>query len=247
MRRLAFVCLVLVAAALPAAPEAFAAKKKAKATATAPAKQTAPYAIVPDTNLAKRLQKSGELTLARGSNPTRRVPRSGKPTPVRPVRRDSGFTTIAPYPVPYDTSRDAAQRGRTMNVPKPGGGVVLVPAQPPARGIPAEDVPKQTSPDSTAVPKWGDYVYVTDLPEAIVRVPPNYPAEARAKGIQGTVMVKALVLKDGTVREAHASEPLQYLDRAAEACVLQWRFKPAMSGSTPVAVWVSIPVKFTLH
>ena len=189
------------------------------------AKQTAPYAIIPDSNLAKRLLKSGKLT------------------PAQPARRDSGLTTIAPYPPPHDTSRDATQRGRIMNLPKPGE-TVLVPVQ--QDELTVEEA-KEPTPDSTTVPKWGEIVYVTDLPEAIVRVPPNYPAEARAKGIQGTVMVKALVLKDGTVREAHASEPLQYLDRAAEACVLQWRFKPAMSGSTPVAVWVSIPVKFTLH
>lgn len=225
MRRLALVCLVLAAAALLVAPEAFAARKRAKAANPAPAKQPAPTVLIPDTNLAKRLVKSGKLT------------------PARPVRRDSGYTTIAPYPPPLDTSRDAAQRGRILNLPKTGE-VVLVPMQ--EDELTVEDA-REPKPDSMAVPKWGEPVYVTEPPEAIFRVPPSYPAEAREKGIQGTVIVKALVLKDGTVREAHASEPLQYLDRAAEACVRQWRFKPAMNGSMRIAVWVGIPVKFTLH
>jgi protein TonB len=37
------------------------------------------------------------------------------------------------------------------------------------------------------------------------------------------------------------------LDAAAAAAVRQWRFKPATSKGEPVAVWVGIPVKFTLH
>jgi len=37
------------------------------------------------------------------------------------------------------------------------------------------------------------------------------------------------------------------LDDAAAACVLQWRFKPAMSKGAPVGVWVAVPVHFSLH
>jgi TonB family protein len=37
------------------------------------------------------------------------------------------------------------------------------------------------------------------------------------------------------------------LDEAAKACVRQWRFKPAMSHDNPVAVWVGVPLHFSLH
>ena len=37
------------------------------------------------------------------------------------------------------------------------------------------------------------------------------------------------------------------LDDYAVGAVRQWRFKPAMARGKPVAVWVALPVKFTLH
>jgi TonB family protein len=40
---------------------------------------------------------------------------------------------------------------------------------------------------------------------------------------------------------------IQMLDAAAVAAVRQWVFKPALSNNKPVAVWVAVPVRFTLH
>ena len=41
-------------------------------------------------------------------------------------------------------------------------------------------------------------------------------------------------------------EVLTALTQAAVAAVRQWVFKPALSNNKPVAVWVAVPVKFTL-
>jgi protein TonB len=37
------------------------------------------------------------------------------------------------------------------------------------------------------------------------------------------------------------------LDDAATKAVKQWVFKPALSNNKPVAVWVAVPVRFSLH
>ena len=37
------------------------------------------------------------------------------------------------------------------------------------------------------------------------------------------------------------------LDAAALMAVRQWKFRPAIQGNKPVAVWVAVPVKFALH
>jgi TonB family protein len=37
------------------------------------------------------------------------------------------------------------------------------------------------------------------------------------------------------------------LDAAAEDAVREWVFAPALANGEPVAVWVGIPVKFSLH
>jgi protein TonB len=102
-------------------------------------------------------------------------------------------------------------------------------------------------PGSDERPKLGDYVYVEELPEAITKVPPAYPPNAREARVQGTVMVQALVLKDGSVGETKIVHSIPELDAAAEAAVRQWKFKPALSKGQPVVVWVAVPVKFSLH
>jgi TonB family protein len=101
--------------------------------------------------------------------------------------------------------------------------------------------------DDAPLPKFGEYVYVEELPEATKKVVPTYPPEARRKGIDGIVMVQALVGKNGRVRDARVTRSVPGLDDAALSCVRQWEFKPAKSSRKPVAVWVAIPVKFVLH
>ncbi len=153
----------------------------------------------------------GVLLLCTGSSCARRTSSLSPPGTPPPPTAAPGRTTIAPFPVPGDTSAEDSVRRKMLNLPKPG-----------------------------------DYVYVDELPEAIQRVAPEYPAEARRAGIQGTVMVQARVLPDGSVGETLLVSSIPALDAAAVACVKQWRFKPGAAEGRPVAVWVGIPVKFVL-
>ncbi len=102
-------------------------------------------------------------------------------------------------------------------------------------------------PAESGEPRFGDYVYVEELPEAITKVPPAYPDEALRAGVQGVVLVQALVRKDGTVGDVKVIQSIPLLDLAAIQAVRQWIFKPARAKGEPVSVWVAIPVKFTLH
>lgn len=102
-------------------------------------------------------------------------------------------------------------------------------------------------PSEDELPKFGDYVYVEELPEAVTRVAPQYPDIAREAGVDGTVLVQALVGKDGKVKDVRVQKSIPMLDASAIAAVKQWVFKPALSNNKPVAVWVAVPVKFSLH
>ena len=96
-------------------------------------------------------------------------------------------------------------------------------------------------------PASGNYVYVEELPEVLERAAPDYPESARFAGISGTVWVQALVGENGRVRDAViVNGPTQLRDAALDA-VWQWRFKPAFTNKEAIAVWVGIPVRFTLH
>ena len=120
-------------------------------------------------------------------------------------------------------------RGNEQHAPQPNPPQMVVP------------------PDPEKPPNFNDYVYVEELPEAITKVPPSYPDAAREARVEGTVMVQALVLKDGTVGDIKIVKSIPELDAAAAACVRQWRFKPALAKGQPVAVWVAVPVKFSLR
>lgn len=96
------------------------------------------------------------------------------------------------------------------------------------------------------LPAFGDYVYVEELPEKIENVAPVYPQIAREAGVEGTVMVQALVDKTGRVVDTRVVKSIPMLDQAAVECVRRWRFKPALSNGRPVAIWVGCPVRFAL-
>ena len=92
----------------------------------------------------------------------------------------------------------------------------------------------------------GDIASVDTLPQVTKRVRPTYPSVARAMELSGVVVVQALVGTDGTVKDAFIiTGPPVFRDDALEA-VWQWRFKPGIYRGAPVAVWVAIPVRFTL-
>jgi len=103
------------------------------------------------------------------------------------------------------------------------------------------------APPSDELPKFGEYVYVEELPEAITRVAVVYPDLAREAGVDGKVIVQALVDKSGHVKDVRIQKSIPMLDDAAKAAVRQWVFKPALSNNKPVAVWVAVPVNFSLH
>jgi len=93
-------------------------------------------------------------------------------------------------------------------------------------------------------PPFGDDVYVEELPEAIEKPQPEYPEAARRAGVEGTVLVQALVGTDGRVKDTKVVKSVPGLDDAAVAAARKWVFKPALSHGEPVEVWVAVPVRF---
>ncbi|MGO9379708.1 MAG: energy transducer TonB [Dissulfurispiraceae bacterium] len=75
---------------------------------------------------------------------------------------------------------------------------------------------------------------------------PVYPASARRMGMEGRVMLKVLVSRQGTTLKINVVQSSGYeiLDRAAAEAVSNWRFVPAKRGDSPVEEWVQVPVAF---
>jgi TonB family protein len=116
------------------------------------------------------------------------------------------------------------------------------------RSEPLEEEPRveRIQPMDESLPKVGEFVHVSEPPEPLTKVAPTYPPEARQAGIEGTVVVQALIGRDGLVKGTRVVKSVPALDGAALTAVERWTFKPARSEGQPVAVWVAVPIRFTL-
>lgn len=80
----------------------------------------------------------------------------------------------------------------------------------------------------------------------IQRVPPVYPAEARALRLEGDVVLQGVIGKDGAVRDIHVVSGDTRLVDAAVAAVRQWRYDPFRSNDEPVDMLSTVTVHFRL-
>lgn len=81
----------------------------------------------------------------------------------------------------------------------------------------------------------------------VVRIDPAYPPAARAAGIQGKVVLRALVGRDGSIDELEVISGHPMLTRSALEAVRHWRYKPTIVSGSPVEVETTITVKFVLN
>jgi len=78
------------------------------------------------------------------------------------------------------------------------------------------------------------------------QVTPLYPPIAKTAHISGTVMLHAVIAKDGTIQElTYVSGPPLLMKNAMDA-VHQWRYSPTLLNGEPVEVDTTISVVFTL-
>ncbi len=85
-------------------------------------------------------------------------------------------------------------------------------------------------------------------PEEIDRVVPRYPMGARTAGVEGPVVIRGIVRRDGTIDNVEVIKDLPYgLGDAARQAVSQWRFRPATFGGEPIDVYYTVTVNFRLR
>lgn len=77
-------------------------------------------------------------------------------------------------------------------------------------------------------------------------VPPQYPPEAGRERIEGTVVLMAMIGKDGSVKDVRVESGLPLLAEAAMDAVKQWRYKPYLLNGEPVEIDSRITINFTL-
>ncbi|HET6177394.1 MAG TPA: TonB family protein [Candidatus Sulfotelmatobacter sp.] len=86
-----------------------------------------------------------------------------------------------------------------------------------------------------------------DTSEVVSRsVKPDYPLLARQMKVQGSVILQAMIGRDGDIQGLHVVSGPPILAGAAQEAVKQWRFKPHYLGSETVETQAKITVNFTI-
>ncbi len=98
-------------------------------------------------------------------------------------------------------------------------------------------------------PSADEFVAVQEMPTVIKEEKPTYPEVALLTNREATVWVKALVDKEGRVKEARIAKSSGMnvgFDEAALEAAYKNFYKPAIQNGRPVAIWVTYPVEFKL-
>ncbi len=83
-------------------------------------------------------------------------------------------------------------------------------------------------------------------PKILHKVQPTYPAEAKATGVQGEVVLHVVVDKNGQPEDVRVMSGDPLLTQAAADAVRQWRWEPTVVKGKPVTVSTKITVNFRL-
>jgi protein TonB len=80
----------------------------------------------------------------------------------------------------------------------------------------------------------------------IHKVTPAYPPLAKQARVQGTVVLDAIISKEGRIEQLAVASGNPLLAPAAIAAVRQWTYRPTLLNDLPVEVVTRIEVKFML-
>ena len=160
---------------------------------------------------------------------------------VRPVRIIQPQTMVAPTVIPKKIEiikEEAPDVGIGQSVGVVGGTGALGNT---LGGIVA--APPPPKPVQTAPIRIGGNVMEA---KALDKPAPIYPAIAKAAHVQGTVVLHAIISKDGAVEQLQLMSGPPLLVSSAMDAVRRWRYRPTLLNGEPVEVDTEIQVVFTL-
>lgn len=165
------------------------------------------------------------------TKPAARLLNAGKLTQPRAIPKDVEVFKEAPLApdVPPVTSNESGVFGGIPGQGMMGG---TAPAAPPP--------PKPATPTRI---KQGGNVTAASL---VSQTKPAYPPLARQARIQGTVVLHAIIGKDGRVSQLEVISGHPLLVQSAIEAVKQWQYKPTQLNGEPVEVDTTIQVTFTM-
>ena len=185
------------------------------------------------------------------------------------------FSQVAPYSSSAATHLTEEQTSPAQSSPvdtptaptAAGQGAASSPNQAPDTGNYPQDnnpapnqavdatAPVATSEDSNSVANYAALKQadrIVNIPATlaadrlVAQVDPHYPLIAKAAHVSGTVVLHAIITKDGTVGSLSVVSGPAMLQQSALEAVKLWRYRPYMVNNEPTEFETSINVIFTL-
>jgi protein TonB len=154
-------------------------------------------------------------------------------TPAKPL--DTPAPSVPQDPGPILTDDPAVPPGPGSVNGDPNSHNPIGPAEGPSDPAPAVDLPLRLTAEISR-------------PLALRPILPRYTEPARRAGVQGTVVVEAIIDEQGHATDVRILRGLPMgLDRAAVEAIQQTTFKPAMMGNRPVKVYFTLTVNFAIQ
>jgi TonB family protein len=188
--------------------------------------------------------------LGRGTVHSERARRAAVDAPSKgePVR-SCVFCPQAAAPVRPQTSGNGAEANANdapgvgeSSDPYGTGSGPLIPGADPNKGMPIE-IKEPEMPRHVAPQHRSEGVMEAAL---IHKVRPFYPTPARLAHISGTVSLRAIIGRDGRIRELEVLNGSGFLQASAVAAVREWRYRPTLLNGVAIEVETLITVNFVL-
>ncbi len=179
------------------------------------------------------------------SPPPAPAPPPSGPRPVHPT--DSNLSQgqlMQPRVIPLTiTTLNETQVGAAPDL---DGGVVGATGRS-GRGVPGSlGVGVEVTPPPTPVPTRPLKLSHWAEGNLIYRVQPIYPPIARAARVQGSVVLRAIISKTGTIESLIVISGHPMLSKTALEAVKQWRYRPYLLNNEPIEVETEVTVNFVL-
>ncbi len=182
------------------------------------------------------------------TRPAKSRSRTAQPVVVTPVAEDpvQPLTVTRTVLPPLEVEVVAGSAHRRV---RPGSNAIKVDLQPGDSAEAAQQVaaPESDQPASITV-NAADHAPIPAEPTDVVShsVAPDYPMLARQMKVQGSVVLQALIGRDGLIQDLHVLAGSPILAKAALEAVKQWHFKPHYEGAEAVETQAKITVNFTI-
>ncbi len=149
------------------------------------------------------------------------------PVPVIELKEEQTFTD--PKDVTPIVGDQGEKQGEHFGNPTGNAGVV---------GLPMDDIIDLTTTFNENI----------RFPQSVREIKPTYPDDALRLGMEGMVVVKLLVDKEGKPQQAEVfSSHNELFNKNAKEAAMKWLFTPAIMNGYKVSVWVTVPFRFKLN